>query len=110
MMDKIFWKDVYNTAKYWLLGVLVIGLGVGFAVYPRWLGDFWAYCCMLAPAFAGVLLYLFFPGIFFGVATSMAIYLWNPSKKTFTWSKIFSLILWYQIFFSLCLTLKNSVF
>ena len=105
-MDVKFWTNIYNIARYWILGVIALGIAIGLILYPK---GFWeiSYLVMRVPF--GIVFSILYPAIFYGFFTFMVFYLWDPKNYTFRWSKVFSITLLYIILFNL-LTLLKKIF
>ncbi len=70
-MDVKFWIDVYNTVKYWILGIIALGFAIELIIDPKnFLQQF--YIIMYLPF--GLLISIFYPAIFYGFFTFMVFY------------------------------------
>ncbi len=104
-MDIKFWIDVYNKAKYWVLGVIVLSISIGLILNPK---EFWEIFYIVIRVPFKLLISIFYPAIFYGFFTFMVFYLWNPKMHVFKWSKIFSITLLYIILFNLLELFKKT--
>ena len=104
-MDVKFWINVYNTAKYWVLGIIALGISIGLILNPK---EFWEIFYIVIRVPFGLLISIFYPAIFYGFFTFMIFYLWNPKNYPFKWSKVFSITLLYIILFNILELLKKT--